>query len=549
MENQPTQLDPEVVNLAKAVRQHESGGKFDMPGKSGEYGAYQFTEPTWNGYSKKYGINVPLKQATPEQQNEVAYKKMKEWKDKGHNVGEIASMWNAGEGRPNAYKENVVGTNKYGVHYDTPAYAKKVAEYYQELKSQGGVNTAEASTGEPEPPKKDFLDKAADVVNKIFPGKQVGQAIGTLAGYVASPNKENYDLSAPTPLQVAGDVAQGALSVGTGLGSVGAKSVGILGKTAPIMKVAKTGLGKVTQGVLTGGGIGLTEGIKEGLPATEVLKKGGEGALTGGLLTGAGLGISKIANVLPRWLIPFKMSNDVTNHAMTKKLGSPEKMLLQSESEIETLGKKLDKVLSSPKYEGVKVTGQDVYQRIAQELPDANLSPDELINEITKLSKLKKGLVQKLFSPEGLSLKEVHRLNSEIGRNTYKTVFDTPETKAGKQIGNKVYHAIGDAIKSIAKEDKVENVFEDLSKEYLLNNSINRFINKTGGKASLTLSDLVSFDVGGIPLLAGRRFMDNPSTQLKVAGFIKSAGSKTAKDAGRVIKSPVTKGLLTSDTD
>lgn len=131
-----TQLDPQAVNLTKAIRQTESGGNFTAKGKSGEYGAYQFTQPTWEAYSKKYGVNVPLQQATPEQQNEVAYKQIKEWKDKGHNVGEIASMWNAGEGRPKAYQENVTGTNDYGVHYDTPTYAKNVATTYQSLKGQ-----------------------------------------------------------------------------------------------------------------------------------------------------------------------------------------------------------------------------------------------------------------------------------------------------------------------------------------------------------------------------------------------------------------------------
>lgn len=130
-------LDPQAVNLAKAIRQTESGGNFQASGKSGEYGAYQFTSPTWEATSKKFGVNVPLQQATPEQQNEVAYKQIKEWKDKGHNVGEIASMWNAGVGRPNAYLENNTGTNDYGVHYDTPAYAKKVATAYQTIKNGG----------------------------------------------------------------------------------------------------------------------------------------------------------------------------------------------------------------------------------------------------------------------------------------------------------------------------------------------------------------------------------------------------------------------------
>lgn len=140
MENNTQQLDQDAVNLAKAIRQTESGGNFNARGKSGEFGAYQFTEPTWNAYASKYGINVPLEKATREQQNEVAYKQIKEWKDKGYNVGQIASMWNAGESRPDAYKENHTGTNKYGVHYDTPKYAESVARAYHTIKGGGQVN-------------------------------------------------------------------------------------------------------------------------------------------------------------------------------------------------------------------------------------------------------------------------------------------------------------------------------------------------------------------------------------------------------------------------
>lgn len=132
------QLDQDAVNLAKAIRQTESGGNFEARGKSGEYGAYQFTTPTWQKTAAKYGIRVPLTSATKEQQNEVTYKQIKEWKDQGFNVGQIASMWNAGEGKPNAYKDGLKGTNKYGANYDVQAYAKSVATAYQTIK-RGGV--------------------------------------------------------------------------------------------------------------------------------------------------------------------------------------------------------------------------------------------------------------------------------------------------------------------------------------------------------------------------------------------------------------------------
>lgn len=81
------QLDQSAVNLAKAIRQHESGGNFSARGQSGEYGAYQFMPDTWKSWSKQYlGQDIPIEQATPEQQNEVAYKKIKELKDQGYDV-------------------------------------------------------------------------------------------------------------------------------------------------------------------------------------------------------------------------------------------------------------------------------------------------------------------------------------------------------------------------------------------------------------------------------------------------------------------------------
>lgn len=135
------QLDPQVVNLAKAIRQTESGGNWSAKGKSGEYGAYQFTPETWSESSKKYlGQEIPLEKATPQQQNEVVYKRIKEWKDSGKNVGQIASMWNAGEGEPDAYTgkfsngQPSVGKNKKGVSFDVPSYANSVASAYQNLK-------------------------------------------------------------------------------------------------------------------------------------------------------------------------------------------------------------------------------------------------------------------------------------------------------------------------------------------------------------------------------------------------------------------------------
>jgi hypothetical protein len=180
-------LDPQVVNLAKAIRQTESGGNFNAKGQSGEYGAYQFTNDTWNGASQKYGINVPLNKATPEQQNAVAYNQIKEWKDKGHNVAEIASMWNAGEGEPNAYTgrfssgKPAVGTNKFGAKYSVPDYAYSVANAYQTLKKNGQVNadpnnpSSVANVQNQPPSVGGFIQNTFDSAGKVLGG--LGNAV------------------------------------------------------------------------------------------------------------------------------------------------------------------------------------------------------------------------------------------------------------------------------------------------------------------------------------------------------------------------------------
>lgn len=188
------QLDPQIVALAKAIRHVESGGNFDARGGSGEIGGYQYTPDTWKGAASKYGINVPLEQATRQQQNEVTYKRLKEWKDSGKNVGQIASMWNAGEGRPNAYKENWKGVNQFGVAYDTPSYARKVATAYQDMKTQ----MVPAQPTEPEPAKEPFsLGKAAaSIVSPLATSIARPFQAAQLGAEMLSQKRENPKLEA-----------------------------------------------------------------------------------------------------------------------------------------------------------------------------------------------------------------------------------------------------------------------------------------------------------------------------------------------------------------
>lgn len=183
------QLDPTIVNLTKAIRKVESNNNFQAKGKSGEYGAYQFMPNTWKSSAQKYlGQDIPLEEATPEQQNEVAYKKIADWKAAGFNVGQIASMWNAGGGKPNAYIEGNAGTNSLGVHYDTAAYAKKVATAYQDIKANNpGFNPtpfSDPTTGIVETGNKDNSHTSPGTSPGTYPNSDIPLTIGPVkAGF------------------------------------------------------------------------------------------------------------------------------------------------------------------------------------------------------------------------------------------------------------------------------------------------------------------------------------------------------------------------------
>ena len=187
------QLDQDAVNLAKAIRKVESNDTPTARGASGEFGYYQFMPQTWASSTKKFlGRDVPTDQATPELQNEVAYKQIKEWKDKGYNPGQIASMWNAGPGKPDAYLEGNKGTNKYGVAYDTAEYARKVAETYQQVKSgagyapPGATPTAQGGIGYPAPvpPQRPEIPMPSQTVSQEKADGNWAQKIG--AGLIQS---------------------------------------------------------------------------------------------------------------------------------------------------------------------------------------------------------------------------------------------------------------------------------------------------------------------------------------------------------------------------
>ena len=157
--------NPLVNSIVKALAYTENGGKPDisnpLAGQTGEMKSiFQFEPATWKADAGKIlgNPNAPL---TADNETYVVQQKVGNWIKKGYNANQIASMWNAGVGEPDAYTgkfsdgSSSQGVNKqYGVKYDVPGYAKKVVNYakqfYNQSSSKQGQNQQPAISPTPQ---------------------------------------------------------------------------------------------------------------------------------------------------------------------------------------------------------------------------------------------------------------------------------------------------------------------------------------------------------------------------------------------------------------
>lgn len=166
--NPQEQSNPQADAVFKALAYTENGGKPGEPkaGKTGEMkSTFQFTPDTWKLYSKQVaGQELPL---TPEHEAYVVHKKVSDWLAQGYAPQQIASMWNAGERRPNAYKEGHRGINKkYGVAFDTPAYVSKFDKFLGEFSNPSNKLAEENQKASAQIANSELLDRGDKVLNQ-----------------------------------------------------------------------------------------------------------------------------------------------------------------------------------------------------------------------------------------------------------------------------------------------------------------------------------------------------------------------------------------------
>lgn len=287
-------------------------------------------------------------------------------------------------------------------------------------------------------PKKDLLQKTGDVVNKIFPGKQVGEAIGTLAGYALSKDKKNYSLNAPKPLQVAGDIASGGAMVA---GLKVPSPTGVLAKAGQLAGLSALG---GAGGSAAGGG-----GVKDILKSAFI--SGTIGAGISLVASGAGKAISSLTKKAPAKIYNTTIKTPLqdTKKAILYKgetlgqdlvkrgiKGSDEGLFKQAISQIDENEDKLQSILSKSKH----VISRGEIEPYLDDLISTKQATPGLLEDAEKVRAILKEF------PEEIPIAEAN----QIKRNLYRALDDIA-FKIDPNLSTKK-----EAMKAIAKGIKTE---------------------------------------------------------------------------------------------
>lgn len=557
-------LDPVAQTLTKAIGYQEGGGKlnYNALGDSGKSaGAYQWNNgkqtlqtggipANFRSDAQKYGLNP--NDFSPANQNQVAYTKVKSYLDKGFKPSQIASMWNAGEGEPNAYTGQFSnGSASSTPTFDVPGYTKGVQKYAQQLWGQQGQSQgSQQQAPQSAPDNRDFLQKAGDIVNSIFPGKQVGAAIGTLGGYGMSQAQgtgQYYDTSAPSPLQTIGDVAQGALMVGSGMPE-GTEALSIFGKDVPVLSAAKTGLGRIVQNTGIGAGYGLTGALAGGqTDPSELLKQGALGGAVGGVAGVAGEALSSALDKFPSRLVksvlPQLNNEDTINYAINKvKLGTPEAMVSESQKALDSFNKQIQAIIEHPQYANAgESVAADILTGVKTDFPNSEYEIPSIVAKLKTQVPGEAALLTKIGNGQPISLDEMNTLRQALDKASYKMAIDSPEIRAGKELAGSVGNALRNKVKQVAPETAA--IFDDYAKEIRLWKAL-KILAKKNGKGSLVKVNLkelaaiaaagtVGGPVGAAVAAAAEKVGESPAVRLGAAKVITKA-TPSLKNAGMV---------------
>lgn len=365
-------------------------------------------------------------------------------------------------------------------------------------------------------------------IQKYVPGAKVGQAIGTLGGLGLTAGKEAlglapkgatkaYDTSAPSPLQVAGDVASSAATV------AGFKIPAPIGASA-MRTIGKTALQTGALGAIAGAGTGAQKTTGEALPTGQDIASVAKGAAVGGA-TGAAIGgiTSGITQLLTK--AGDKIMNSVIKPSTAdiedgfsvetiKKYdlgGSLKTTMSKTEQRMNALTSDLNNKLSAT---DSKINLEDVYNKTAKRLSGSKLS---MFGSNASTARALEGLKAEIAALDDagqLAIPDAQLVKRASGQYGAWTFGNTdPDATARQKVFNAFYNEMKEAIEEGSPEG-VREINKQISELIPVMNAVIRRIPIAERNNILSLGDIITLSASAV----------NPSA---LGGFALNLASKS----------------------
>jgi len=361
------------------------------------------------------------------------------------------------------------------------------------------------------PDNRNFSEKVAPVLDIIFGGGKIGEAIGTgIAKARVTPEQKQFIAPAPSAKEVIGDV------VGSGLTVASLGGIGMAGKFGA--KILKTGV--------IGAGFGAAGSAKEGQDI-------GKGAVIGGAI-GAGIpiigaGLAKTGKVLtdflPRSIMQSAIGQskkallagkDVSEYALKNaKFGTADSLINNSQKSIEQLSNTIGNKLTIETAPTVRILKNELLSGVVSEINSVGgaTNTKDIAKIINNLAPQALGLLKK----ESLSLSEANKLRSLLDKTLGDRAFLVNQLPFNKDVLRTFANITREKVKTLAPEG-TRGLFSELSKEITLRNALQ---DKYAGKARNEVIN--AFDV----MIAGGGFLGGGV----VAGLGAFGAKKVAQSA------------------
>lgn len=401
-------------------------------------------------------------------------------------------------------KANIDALQKQG------ASNSDIQGYLDSLKGQAAPQTSAPQQTQQSPSERIWsnLASAGNTVGGTLGGKQIGESIGTLAGYGLTKASEvtglpiapggsglfhkalpgesqQYDLSAPTPLQTIGDAAKIALTV-----------------AGPKIGTGGTALGRIGANTVLGAGVGTANAVSEGQGLGGTIKQAAIGGVTGGALSTAAEGVSAFIRNAPKWFTKAalpKLDNQNIPYALENtKLGSSVETLLgDSKQAINSYEGQVQSILSHPEFKAVAENTDSIVSNALGEFPNSEYTSQTLFKNAKKIAPEVQGLIKKMEAGQAdiQELNTIRKALDSATKSVYTSINRPPESKA---LGSALAGAIRDYVKTNAPE--TVPIFDNYSKEIALNKALQTAVEKNNLRP--TLKDFAvayaGYEAGGV---------------------------------------------------